>query len=545
LAQTTIEAPIELAAPEPVFRRPLRLRWIVLVTVLVALAVRLPYFVNLAVPLNDGGMFAQIVDELRANGLRLPTRTNYNFLDLPLSYPPLGFYAAAIVGNLTGLPSVEVLKWLPLLFNLASAVAFVPLAGRFVRNRTAVACASVVFAILPQSGGWLIMGGGLTRSLGFLFSILAMIAAYDALNRNRRRDVVMTGLFAALAGLAHLESGTLVCMVLPLFALYYGPVWPSVRRLAPAVGIALLVALPWLLWLRVNVGLEPLRYASQTGGAVAPMKSLVGMLEGKILTDRFMGLGVLLLPAMLWTFLRRRWLLTVWIVVIMILVARSAYTQVTVPACLLLGDTWAGLTAWVATRRNWPFLSRPRVVVSLWTTGMIGLAIWTGIDKYIYGYPLPAFKFDVLGRVSPAERRAMEWCRTHTPSDARFLVLSERMDTWYMDMTGEWFPYFAQRHSVLTVQGREWRPNREFKQWQNYLEGVALLPQLRQVDALMTKAGLEYDHVFISGPFYNPRANLARQIARSPRFELLYEKGTLRIYRAKRPPALRGTGERA
>lgn len=509
-----------------------RLRWIVLLALFVALSARLPYFFNLAAPLNDGGMFAQIVDELRANALRLPVATNYNFLGIPLAYPPLAFYVAAIIGKITGLSTVAILTWLPLAFNLASVVAFVVLAGRILRSRTAVACAAVLFAILPQTAGWLIMGGGLTRSCGFFFSILAMIAAYDALHRGHRRDIVLTGVYAALAGLAHLESGAVVCLVLPLFGLAFQPVKEAARRLIPAAMVAGIIALPWVLWIQANVGLDALKNASQTSVGRSPLVSIGDTMLGKVFNDRFMGLAVLMVPAMAWAFYRRRWLVPVWIFAIMVLVSRSAYTQVVVPAAMLAGEAWTDLGGYLAARRGWTF--RPRLSFGIWLVALIGLGLWTAIDKYIYGYRMPAIKFDVLAALTPKERAGMEWCRDHTPPEARFLVISDRMDKWHMDMVGEWFPYFAQRHSVLTVQGREWRPNQEFSRWKDYLEDAAEMPQLRQVEAMMTSANIRYDYVYISGPLYNPRATLAGLIARDPGFEVIYDKGPVRIYRANR-----------
>jgi hypothetical protein len=508
------------------------LRWIVLLALFVALGARLPYFFDLAAPLNDGGMFAQIVDELRANALRLPPRSGYNALDIPLAYPPLAFYLAAILGNVTRADSVAVLTWLPLALNLASVAAFVVLASRLLKSRTAVACAAVLFAILPQTAGWLVMGGGLTRSCGFFFSILALIAAYDALHRGGRRAIVLTGLFAGLSGLSHLESGVVMCLVLPLFGFAFQPWREALRRLLPAALVAVLVALPWLVWVAGNVGFEGFRNASQTSAGRPVLESVLDTVLGKLLTDRYMGLAVLLVPAMAWAVYRRRWLLPVWALVIMVLVSRSAYTQVAVPAAMLAGEAWTLLGAFVAQKRGWTY--RPRTFFGIWLAALIGLGLWTAIDKYIYGYRLPAIKFDVLAALTWKERRAMEWCRENTPKNARFFVISDRMDRWHMDMVGEWFPYFAQRHSVLTVQGREWRPNQEFHRWRDYLEDAAEMPQIRQVEAMMKEAGLRYDYVYVTGPLYNPRANLARMYARDPNFELVYGTDTVRIYRANR-----------
>ncbi len=65
--------------------------------------------------------------------------------------------------------------------------------------------------------------------------------------------------------------------------------------------------------------------------------------------------------------------------------------------------------------------------------------------------------------LSSDEIQAMKWVRTHTDPGGRFLVFSERVDTWYRDLVGEWFPYLAQRHSVYTAQGKEWLPGRAFQ----------------------------------------------------------------------------------
>ena len=42
-------------------------------------------------PLNDGGMFYTMVQDLKANGYALPQFTTYNHADIPFTYPPFGF----------------------------------------------------------------------------------------------------------------------------------------------------------------------------------------------------------------------------------------------------------------------------------------------------------------------------------------------------------------------------------------------------------------------------------------------------------------------
>jgi hypothetical protein len=506
-------------------RDPRTLTIIAAMALLVAVGTRLPYFAALPAPLNDGGMFAQIVDDLKANGMRLPTHTDYNRLHLPMSYPPLGFFLAAGASNLLAMPSAEVMKGLPLVCNLLSVLVFVLLASRLSPDRRVVAAAAFLFAVLPQTSGWLVMGGGLTRSAGFLFSLLTFVFAWEALRYRRWRDVVLTGICAGLSGLSHLESGVLVVLVLPLFGLAFGGRWRGLDVLVPAAAMALAVASPWLLWLHQTIGFQPLGYASHTSAGRTLPEALLGFFGGLVFTDRYMGLCVLVLPTAIWLLRRREWLLPAWIGVAMILVSRSAFTQVSVPAALLAARGWWVLWDWKGAR------VAPHLRAASWPALLVLLGLWTAIDKYIYGYRLPAIKFDVLAALSPAERGAMEWVRNHTPTDAKFLVLSERMEQWHMDMVAEWFPYFAQRHSVLTVQGREWRANEEFARWQVLSESVAQAYDVASMDAIVRQTGSKYDYVFVAGPFYKPRADLAREMSHRPDFDLLYDKGYVRIYR--------------
>ena len=46
-------------------------------------------------PINDGGMFAVMIRDLKANQFVLPVLTSYNHAAIPFAYPPLGLYLGA------------------------------------------------------------------------------------------------------------------------------------------------------------------------------------------------------------------------------------------------------------------------------------------------------------------------------------------------------------------------------------------------------------------------------------------------------------------
>src|SRR5687768_95058 len=84
--------------------------------------------------INDGGMFAVMVDDLKASRYVLPAFTTYNHLNIPFVYPPLGFYLGRIAADLFGLSAPEALRWVPAFFASLSIPAFYWLALRLLKR---------------------------------------------------------------------------------------------------------------------------------------------------------------------------------------------------------------------------------------------------------------------------------------------------------------------------------------------------------------------------------------------------------------------------
>src|SRR5688572_19666869 len=68
-------------------------------------------------PINDGGMFAVMMRDLRENNFIPPTFTTYNLSNIPFAYPPLGFYIGGILQTFW-LSELQILIWLPAIFTL-------------------------------------------------------------------------------------------------------------------------------------------------------------------------------------------------------------------------------------------------------------------------------------------------------------------------------------------------------------------------------------------------------------------------------------------
>src|SRR3990172_9530998 len=61
-------------------------------------------------PVNDGGMFYVMVEELKANHFLLPAFTNYNLAGIPYAYSPFGFYATALISSLFRIPALDLIR---------------------------------------------------------------------------------------------------------------------------------------------------------------------------------------------------------------------------------------------------------------------------------------------------------------------------------------------------------------------------------------------------------------------------------------------------
>jgi len=126
--------------------------------------------------INQGGMFAVMVDDLRANHYFLPAYTTYNHLGIPFAYPPLGFYVGGIVADMFSIDSVQVVRWLPAFFASLSIPAFYLLALRLLKNKYYASVSTLFFALMPRALSWYISGSGLTRSPGQFFLLLTLAA---------------------------------------------------------------------------------------------------------------------------------------------------------------------------------------------------------------------------------------------------------------------------------------------------------------------------------------------------------------------------------
>ena len=206
---------------------------------LIGLTVRISAPLSASFPLNDGGLFYRMILDLQANHFALPTYTTYNNAVLPFAYPPLAFYFYALVSSLSHISILKLMQFLPAIVSGLTIPAFYLLAKEMLDSKAQVALALLAFAFVPRTFDWLIMGGGVTRSLGLLFALLAMRQAYLLFSTHSTRATLAMIVLGALVVYTHPEATTHTAISAIFFYLWKDrSIKGLVRALIAAIGIS-------------------------------------------------------------------------------------------------------------------------------------------------------------------------------------------------------------------------------------------------------------------------------------------------------------------
>jgi hypothetical protein len=452
--------------------------------VVLAVAIRVFLVMSRDFPLNDGALFFLMTKELGSHGFHLPAATAYNGAGIPFAYSPLGFYLAAFLHSVGGIDLADLLRVLPLVFSSLCVVAFYLLARELIASRATLVAALCTFAVLPRSFLWLIMGGGLTRSIGFMFAILTLWQLHQVYTRRAWRNVAWATVLSSLTVLSHLGTAPFVAFSAVLFLLFFGRhkfgVYASI---VIALGTVVLTA-PWWASIAAVHGFAPFAAAGATGGTIFSSTSR-GQALGKL---AFFGLGTAepLFPiigalAIIGAFAsltRRGSFLPIWWLTIILLDTRAGATYASIPVAILAGIALIDVIVPVIARAPAGHRTAPRLPVSSgWDVFAIAsrgrqwivivvmaVLLGYGVASSVLRRPSLNSEGRYLTSLTSDDRAAMSWVSRRTAPASRFLiVVGAAAGGWWSDRTAEWFPVLANRVSVATVQGTEWLPRGVFE----------------------------------------------------------------------------------
>ena len=410
-------------------------------------ALRLVHVITLDFPLNDGGFFYQMILDLHGSAYRLPFYTTYNLQSIPYAYPPFAFYLTAALAAFFKVSPLSLIRLLPALVSILTLPAFYLLARTLLTPPRQVLFATLGFAFLPTAFDWLVVGGGLTRSFGYLFALLALWEIVRLARSSHRRHLLGSILFAALTVLSHPGTAwfTLYAALI-ILAFNFQRSWRWLLQFIwVALGVTVLTA-PWWLTVIHRHGLPTLLYPFQTESL--PLASLLTpftfLFTNEPLLDLLAFCGLLGTLVLLQ---RRQYFLPLWLFATFLFESRLGPTYAVVPMALLIG--------WGLDQALWPLLDasgRPGTPRLLPRIFAVFFLLYCCLNAYL-GVDYPT--------VSPQERATMTWITANTPPESRFLIVSGQPH-YGIDPLSEWFPALSGRSSLTTPQAHEWLPNQEF-----------------------------------------------------------------------------------
>jgi len=437
-------------------------------------------------PRNDGGMLVVMVKDLITNHYRLPQFTTYNYSQIPYTYPPLSLYFMAILKDLLGISLIEIERWMPLVFSLLCIPATGLLTRSVLKSNIQAALSMLAFALLPTTFDRLIMGGGVARAPGLLFTLLALNWIYLMYDQKSRRHIPLAVLFSALVVLNHPQYTWFVFFSAVLMFLFSHPGRGEIiNSLIVIAGASLLSAFWWIRVLDFH-GFSPFLAAF---GSRSPFSlyAFVAQITFLLFTnERLLDiLGVMALIGLVQRIIQRDFLFLAWIAVIILLDRTAPYSLAAVPLAMLIGVSVDSLV-----------FHNPMVTTSYGRKVLfIAFCYLTFYSLYgTYNQLTPIF-------LENETREAMAWVKDNTPSDSEFLVLSD--NDWWVDPYTEWFPTLAERQSVNTVQGFEWMPEQGLS---SRIEAYRSLREcLKSADTKCLAewertTGQSYTHIFIPRP---------------------------------------------
>jgi len=417
---------------------------ILLLITFLGFVIRLSSFVGNNFPLHDGGFFYVMIQDLLSNKFVLPGYSSYNHANIPFIYPPFGLYFVGITEYITGASRLELFRIIPLLITTLTIPAFYFLAVEIIKDKRASLAATFVYSLLPKGYMWLILGGGITRSFGAFFAIIALIFVIRFVKSGRWTAAILGSLFCGFAVLSHPEWAWFLFYSIGIFVILKLITKEKsivIRSFLLFLG-TIFIILPWLLTIINRHG--RLIYLPLQDSGFSRWNGIIKLLllewSGEILFPvftLFSIIGIINLTK------KKEWFVVFWLPLVFLLQVRAAGQRAVIPLALLAG---IGITTvfFYLNSHHSKIMSRRKIAIitlGIFTYSLIGnLITVTDIAKPLQSQSIESF----------------QWIKQEAPADSKILVISGK--DWIKDNYSEWMTALTGRHSVSLVQGYEWLP---------------------------------------------------------------------------------------
>jgi hypothetical protein len=455
-----------------------------LIALIIGGYIRLSPVLSSDFPLNDGGMFYVMIKDLIANHFHLPVFTSYNNLNIPFAYPPLGFYFAGLINNFFKIEILDVLRIAPAVFSSLSILAFYLLVRELLTEKLHQIFSLLIFAFMPASFDWLIMGGGISRAMAFFFSLLDLYFILKLFKQDRKFNLLWVTLFSSLVILCHPESALHTAAGAFAIFLFFGRSKSGVfKSIIVVAGILLFTSLWWGTVI-ARFGLTPYLSAGKTG--FHNLSQLSRLFHFDFTSEYGVKIsGALSLFGLFWYLQKKQYFVPSWVLINFLSEPRSATLYLTPAIAILASYALYNIFKWMEFEVEQHHETNGPSIRGI----VLGSLFILLFGQWIYSAYTTTLMLKSNTLLSNEDRNAYNWIQQNTPESARFLVISGKSPL--TDQISEWFPALADRSSIATVQGHEWLSDRSFdsvlQQAQNvqncyYLDETCLTDWLKTND---------------------------------------------------------------
>lgn len=479
-------------------------------------------------PLADGGMFYAMITDLQASHFSLPELTSYNLADIPFAYPPLGFYIADLLNSFMGVSVLNILRWLPAIITVLNIPLYYYFARQVTNSAPKAALAAFIFTLTPGSYWWNIVGGGLTRSLGVLFFTAAAASIHQMYQTRTRKWIVLSILSSVGVILSHPIWSLETAVAAIALWMFFGRDRQGFLYSVIVAASVLLVTAPWWGLVVYSHGIGV--FVNATKNAFSYLQALAILITLAFTSEQTPIIALLGVFGFFIHSAQRKFFLPAWIILCFLVEPRGGSAASLFPFSILAATTLADA---ILPRLT----SLPNAVIE-WTDAIRQRPgqLFFGFLTLIFLYNALQMSSTVAARVlSWEERAAIEWVKTNTSPNSRFLILDKYDNPVYSPLT-EWFPALAKRRSIATIQGTEWLPDKaNFVQRFHAIEGVhyCLFQNVECIDQFQPHLpGGAYDYILLS--VKDARTPLLEDLNADKKFTPVYSSTPVYIFRTNR-----------
>lgn len=434
---------------------------------LIGLAVRVAAPLQAVFPLNDGGLFYDMIVDLQESHYALPMYATYNSAAIPFAYPPLAFYLTGLMADILNISPLDLVRLLPAIISGMTVPAFYLLAKEITDSQIQIVFGVFAFAMIPRDFAWLIMGGGITRAFGMLFAMLTMTFAYRFYKGHATRLLLASILLGALTVATHPEATVHTVITALVFYLWKDrSLKGALLSLGIAAGILALTS-PWWGLVISRHGVDPFLAAMGASGqdSINPLVGLFIFFRFLFTDEPFLPLlSMLGLVGLFASLARKQTLLPAWMVILHLIEPRGGTLYMMIPLALLIGYAMENvlLPALRLAGEDAPPRDAKLALESI-LRGKISryfilfLFAYSAMSAYS-----TSLKIQDEFSLHQPDLEAFAWVRENTPEDSEFLMVTGQLplrDAW-----SEWLPVLTNRRSQATVFGYEWVNDGQFRE---------------------------------------------------------------------------------